>query len=148
MEAHLSESEKLASVLAHFRAFLVGSWPTLQTVLQNHDWDDDAYFLEEWLDQNWSLLVGRQLLGKGADIQPFCVATNDIRKGKYQYCIRAVEPIVGTFVSMGSCVKSFSLAPPFDKVRILRDDGIEEILPFSSVSFQLGNFPSTPDSAH
>lgn len=146
MGIHVSEGDKLARVLTHFREFLLEAWPTLQTVLQNHDWDGDAYFLEDWFDQNWSLLVGRQLLGKGADIQPFCVATKDIGKGKYQNCIRAVKPVEGTFVSIGSSGNGFSLAPPFDKVRILKDDGVEEILPFSSVSFRLRVTPPTPDS--
>ena len=147
MDVDISDSDKIARVLTEFRDFLIGSWPTLQAILQSHDWDDDSYFLEEWLDQNWSLLVGRQLLGKGASIQPFCAATNDIRKRKYQFRIRADAPITGTFVSMGSYVKGFSLAPPFDSVKILRDDGIEEILPFSSVSFLMSTLPPTPDSA-
>jgi hypothetical protein len=146
METHFSDDDKLALVLAHFREFLLEAWPTMQKVLQNHDWDGDIYFLEEWIDQNWSLLVGRQLLGKGANMQPFCFATNDIDKGKYQTCIRAVEPIEGTFLSIGTSGNGFSLAPPFDKVRILKDDGVDEILPFSSVSFRLRVTPPPPDS--
>jgi len=137
MQSDIPDSDKIARVLAQFREFLLESWPALQTILQDHDWDDDAYFLEDWLDQNWGLLVGRQLLGKGANIQPFCIATNDIGKGKYLRCIRVDAPIAGTFVSMGSCGNGFSLTPPFDEVRILRDDGIEEILPFSSLLFRV-----------
>jgi hypothetical protein len=137
MQGKITNHHKLVRVLDLFREFLTESWPTLQTILQNHDWDEDPYFLDEWLDLNWSLLVGRQLLGKGADIQPLCAASIDIRKGKYPIHIRVDAPIVGTFVSIGSCENGFSLAPPFDTIKILRDDGIKALVPFSIVSLRL-----------
>lgn len=149
MQSDIPDGDRLANVLSRFREFLIESWPALQAILRNHDWDGDAYFLEEWLDQNWCLLVGRQLFGKKANLQPLCVCTNDIKMRKYQFCIRSEAPIVGIFVSMGSHENGFSLTAPFDQVKILRDDGIEEILPFSSVSFRVcecTDLPPTPDS--
>ena len=80
MQVNNLDADQIAQVLLQFQKFLIESWPTLQTILANHDWDEDAYFFQEWLDQNWNLLVGRRLFGKGANIQPFCVGMNDIRK--------------------------------------------------------------------
>lgn len=137
MQPNILQNDELVRVMAQFREFLLNSWPALQPILQNHDWDEDAYFLEDWLDRNWDLLVGRQLLGRKANLQPLSAGFNNIKNGKYPICIRAEAPIRGTFVSMGTCEDGFSLAPPFDKVKILKDDGMVEILPLTAISFRL-----------
>lgn len=130
-------SNNITEALKLFRNFLNESWPVVKYLAKKHDWDNDAYFFEDWFDQNWLLLVGRPLLGKTVDLQPFCVGINDVTKEKHRFCIRTEAPVVGTFVSLGTGEDSFSLDSPFDKVKILRDDGIEEIHPFSTVKFQI-----------
>ncbi len=45
-----------------FRDFLVHSWNDLDLLMANHDWDDDVWFTDEWLQVNWEFLVERQLL--------------------------------------------------------------------------------------
>ncbi len=45
-----------------FRDFLVHSWPDLDRIMENHDWDDDVGFTDDWLQVNWEFLVERELL--------------------------------------------------------------------------------------
>ncbi|MCH1430721.1 MAG: hypothetical protein GWP59_08715 [Chlamydiales bacterium] len=58
-----------------FRDFLVASWPYLDDLMDNHDWEDDGWFIQDWLDINWQHLVGREVLGKGngyiTNLSPF-----------------------------------------------------------------------------
>ncbi len=141
-------SNDLTEALKVFRDFLNASWPIVKSLGKKHDWDNDAYFFEDWFDQNWLLLVGRQVLGKTQDLQPFSVGINDVKKKKYGFCIRTKAPVIGTFVSMGTGGDSFSLNCPFDKIKILRDDGIEEIHSFSDVEFQISERRVNPISAN
>ena len=132
MISNLSDGEAIAHVLSKFRDFLNASWPVINELLQSHDWDDDPYFLEDWIDENWKQLVARQLLGKNADLQPFAIGTNDIMKRKHKFQIRCESPLEGFFVSLGTGGQEFLLAPPFDKVRILTVGGTVETVLFSS----------------
>jgi len=56
--------------IIHFRDFLVASWPFLNKMMANHDWDDDVQFSIDWIQVNWEFLVERELLGKAGYIIP------------------------------------------------------------------------------
>lgn len=49
-----------------FRKFLLDCWADLDSLLENHDWDNDQYLTLEWIQSNWEFLVERQLLKKGS----------------------------------------------------------------------------------
>ncbi|CUI18081.1 hypothetical protein PNK_p0027 (plasmid) [Candidatus Protochlamydia naegleriophila] len=49
--------------IEHFRQFLIAAWPSLDNLMENHDWDDDGDFIDKWLQVNWEFLVERELLG-------------------------------------------------------------------------------------
>jgi len=49
--------------ITHFRDFLVASWPVLDLMMKQHDWEDDGWFSDEWIQVNWEFLVERELLG-------------------------------------------------------------------------------------
>lgn len=132
--------EAVMIAIEQFRGFLNSAWPALTEVLNKHDWDDDAYFLEDWLDANWNLLVSRQLLGKGGGLQPFAVATNGIRKGHYGYRLESTRDRK-IFVSLGSGEDVFEVAPPFDKVKVMNQNGVAEVLPWLSLRFELKAIP-------
>lgn len=135
--AKTPNSRCVTETIALFVEFLNKAWPVVRSLANDHDWDNDAYFFEDWFDQNWSLLVGRRLIGKKADLQPFCIGIIDIKKQKNRFCIRTEAPAPGILISIGSGEDRFSLEAPFDKVKILKDDGIEEIHSLSSVRFQI-----------
>jgi len=129
--------EAVMAIIEKFRSFLNSTWPVLTEVLKEHDWDDDAYFLEDWLDANWRLLVGRQLLAKEGDhLQPLAVATNEIFKRRYSYWFESITD-QKIFVSLGSGQETFEIAPPFDRVKVMNEDGTTEVLPWSSLKFGL-----------
>ena len=51
------DCEAVTIAIEQFRGFLNSAWPALTEVLNKHDWDNDAYFLEDWLDANcWSVV--------------------------------------------------------------------------------------------
>lgn len=130
------DCEAVTIAIEQFRGFLNSAWPALTEVLNKHDWDNDAYFLEDWLDANWNLLVSRQLLGKEGGLQPFAVATNEIRKGHYGHRLESIGDRK-IFVSLGSGEGVFEIAPPFDKVKVMNQSGVAEVLPWLSLRFEL-----------
>jgi len=130
------DCESVMLALERFKSFLVSAWPVITEVLGDHDWDCDAYFLEDWLDLNWKLLVCRQLLGKEGELQPFAVATKEIEKKRYNHRLESIEGRK-IFVSLGTGDRAFEIAPPFDKVKVLNQNGVSEVLPWSSLRFEL-----------
>ena len=48
--------------IEQFRQFLIAAWPSLDNLMENHDWDDDGNFLDQWVQVNWEFLVERELL--------------------------------------------------------------------------------------
>lgn len=61
----------LEKTIKNFGAFLNQSWSSIDCVLENVDWDNDAYWLEDWLETSWKELVERVELGKGRSFQPY-----------------------------------------------------------------------------
>ncbi len=53
------------SQILKFRNFLIHAWQDLDLLMENHDWDDDGRFTQEWIQVNWEFLVERELLRKG-----------------------------------------------------------------------------------
>lgn len=47
-----------------FRDFLVTSWASLDILMTHHNWDDDIWFSEDWIQVNWEFFMERELLGK------------------------------------------------------------------------------------
>lgn len=54
----------------HFRDFLVSAWPYLDQMMNNHDWEDDGWFSDEWIQANWEFLIERELLGNRGSLDP------------------------------------------------------------------------------
>ncbi len=47
------------------RNFLNISWNhVIYNIMEDHDWDDDGWFLNDWIQVNWELLVEREMLGR------------------------------------------------------------------------------------
>lgn len=49
--------------IEYFRQFLIAAWPHVDNLMENHDWDDDGEFIDEWLQVNWEFLIEREFLG-------------------------------------------------------------------------------------
>lgn len=129
----LPDSAAIMAAIESFREFLNTSWPIFDQILTRHDWDNDAYFVEDWLNANWNLLVSRQLLGNGADLQPFSISTKEIQKDRHAYRLETESNDSRIFVTLGTIRTSFIVAPPFDHVRVLDSEGTLAVLPWSSI---------------
>ena len=54
-----------------FRRLLIDCWADLDSLMENHDWDNDESFIDEWLQSTWEFLVERQLLQKNGSLRSF-----------------------------------------------------------------------------
>lgn len=57
--------------IKNYRNFLNASWPFLDDLMVNHDWDEDEDFIGDWLQVNWEFLVERELLGGNGFLTQF-----------------------------------------------------------------------------
>lgn len=55
----------------NFSNFLNVSWGSVEYVLEKLDWDNDAYWLDDWLELTWKHFVERIVLAKGQNFQPY-----------------------------------------------------------------------------
>ncbi|CRX38696.1 hypothetical protein [Estrella lausannensis] len=57
-----------------FRDFLNTTWPFLDKLMEDHNWDDDGYFIGDWLQVNWEFFVERELLEEKGFLTQFSVS--------------------------------------------------------------------------
>lgn len=48
-------------LIVNFQQFMLACWPQLTQVMQSLDWDNDPYFVDNWIQANWELMVEKQL---------------------------------------------------------------------------------------
>ena len=137
MRYNSTNPEVITTYLLRFRDFLNDAWAALNVVLNEHDWDNDPYILEDWLDDNWKHLFVRQILGKNCDFQPLTASVIEIKKRPYQYWLQVDNPPQAIFLTLGTNNNGFSVAPPFDKVQVLTIKYEINIVPLSRVKFSL-----------
>ncbi|PHM27521.1 hypothetical protein [Xenorhabdus budapestensis] len=129
MNTYIS-SEDIFITLSRFRMFLNHSWPAIDEILYDHDWDDDQEFIDEWMDANWSLLVGRRLFGKDSEIQPYALGTIYMLKNSYNRIIVTIDNKKYIFSEFSSSEDGLTTAPPFDMMRIVSLEGNISAVPF------------------
>lgn len=52
-------------LIINFRNFLIHCWPTIQNVMDHIAWDDSPYYLDDWMQANWELLVEKPATKSG-----------------------------------------------------------------------------------
>ncbi|AQW61478.1 hypothetical protein [Vibrio owensii] len=57
--------------IVNFRDFLRASWPYLMVTIDDLDWDESPYFIDDWVQANWELLVERRVLESGHLLVPY-----------------------------------------------------------------------------
>jgi hypothetical protein len=95
--------------------------------MENLDWDNDPYFVENWIQANWELMVERQILDSeqfllpyGYDVKPECRHTNigkaathrvivSLKSESKKYCFL-------TFTSKNSSTTKFE--PPLNYIAV------------------------------
>lgn len=154
----LISSKRLTKQLEYFRQFLISSWPYLDILMENHDWDNDMDFIDDWLQTNWEFLIERELLGQGIYLSPLAIYLStrtitknaspnysvitlvsknvlDFKTGKYlpKNCALRLLGFCSELAEGGT-----GLYPPFDLVDLVSDSTREHfIASFSELEFQL-----------
>lgn len=59
--------------ILNFRNFFVASWPSLDELMNHHDWENDGLFTSNWMQVNWEFLVERELLGNNGFLTQFSI---------------------------------------------------------------------------
>lgn len=146
-----------------FRNFLVASWPYLDDLMDEHDWDEDVDFIDDWLQVNWKFFVGRELLSKKDlllfwNLNQHCdhlnwdliqqyeeqkiytvfVETSETIDFRTQESISLAEKYrMGGFYSMQRW-EGYDVNPPFDLIAIINDQTKESFLvPLDTAEFFL-----------
>jgi|GEM_PF-3058969 len=143
----------VSNEIMNFHNFLNQSWPGLSKILENLDWDNKPYFLDEWLQANWELLVEQQILEKNQFLVPYgydvenleCRYNKQVSKVTHRIICNTKDfkqkqdNIFLSFVNKNE--KSFSIAPPFNSVS-LKDKHTGKILnkPFENLEFFIIKF--------
>lgn len=118
---------KIEDLVLNFKCFMISSWPQLENIMGNLDWDDQPYFLDDWLQANWELIVERQLEIEGIVLPAY--GYNQDTEARYtkvgfSETHKVVCNIAGVdkeklFLKLVSKSDAgFSLEPPFDHVLV------------------------------
>lgn len=114
--------------IVNFRNFLIYCWPSIEKVFEHLDWDNSPYFLEEWMQANWELLVEKQVLetdqlltSYGYDRSSACRYINADKVITHSVvCKKKSEPnaryYFRYFITKDEI--TFKMAPPFDLVEV------------------------------
>lgn len=49
-------------LIINFHSFLISCWPSISKIVEELNWDDNPYFIENWMQANWELIVEGQIL--------------------------------------------------------------------------------------
>jgi hypothetical protein len=109
------------SQLKSFLKFLNLSRGVLDELMENHDWNDDAEFIFDWMAVNWELLVQREILGEYASMPPVFsqqLILNSQIKPTHNLIVKLRDNPEATFALTGFVSKAesgvYHYMPPFD----------------------------------
>ncbi len=148
-----------------FRDFLNACWPHLDSLMEDHDWDDDGKFSTDWLQANWEFLVERELLEKRGFLTPFSLfysqnrmtypektSTHSViaKSTKNLFDLRDPKHMLPPahtfrlFCFLTHKRNAFGLYPPFDLANLFDETTQKEVIvSFDDVRFYLDRYPSS-----
>lgn len=63
-------------MLINFQQFMLNSWPQMDQIMRGLDWDNDAYFIDRWIQANWELMVEKQIDAGDITLPPYGYDSN------------------------------------------------------------------------
>lgn len=135
-------------IILNYRNFLVVSWSCLSEILNELDWDESPYFLDEWMQANWELLVEKQidevdtLASYGYDGSSACRYSDKNRTVTHRViCWETEEETETKYIFLCFVTKkdgAYEIAPPFDYVSVENFATRERLaLPLNKVKFSI-----------
>lgn len=140
----------IEQLVLNYREFLLASWPFLNKILWELDWDKHPYFLDEWLQANWELLVESQL-GNAIRLSPYgfnrapeaSASEGAIPTTNEVVCIvkEGSDAVRHRFLSfVAADGETYKTAPPFDYVNVEAfDSHTRGVLPLKDVRFEIAS---------
>ncbi|MDB6081216.1 MAG: hypothetical protein JWO53_488 [Chlamydiia bacterium] len=144
--------------ITKFRDFLCTCWPSIDSLMVDHDWDDDGDFIDDWLGANWELLVERELLHEKGFLTSFGMLRSASRvispsqKATYSVYVKSKSPLFDMkkpmipvptnqklrLYSFRASEKDFGLYPPFDVAAVVVDASKKFFyVPFKELQFYI-----------
>ncbi len=115
-------------LIINFRSFLIACWPNISKILEQLDWDGSPYFLDNWMQANWELIVETQTLELGQLLSPYGYKSSS--KCRYTYknaklthrvtCKKngSSEPQYNFLCFVSKKDGVFKIEPPFDFIDV------------------------------
>lgn len=136
----------IEEIILNYRNFLIISWACISEILYELDWDQSPYFLDEWMQANWELLVEKQidqayiLASYGYDSSPECRYSDEDSLVTHHIVCWEKNNTQGTkYIFLCFVTKEgevYKIAPPFNFVDVENSaTGNREVLPLSKISF-------------
>ena len=133
-------------LVSNFRDFLIACWPSMLEVTTYVDWDNDSYFVYEWLEMNWKFLVERQLV-EGEQALPlygfFGLRNENDNATHRMMCWNKNPELCYQFLHFVAKLDGQSrMEPPFDFIEVLDVETDNRlILPYDGVIFFMAPIP-------
>lgn len=146
---------QIDEIVLNYRKFLIAGWSYISEILINLNWDESPYFLDEWMQANWELLVEKQidnelvLASYGFDNSARCRYSDKNKIVTHQIICWDKERISESkyiFLCFTTKVNQrFEIAPPFDYVNV--EDFLTKerlVLPLGKLNFSLDQIIKIP----
>ena len=104
--------------------------------MENHDWDNDFDFLNDWLQTNWDLMVRRELFHK-KEIQKYSISINEAKNldSDFKVCLDSDEEEL--FLYFATKVENtYGVYPPFDTAVLLNKNNELVYKPINNLQFK------------
>lgn len=99
-----------------FTKFISQGLIYVDDLMEEHDWDEDGYLIDDWLSVNWDFFLGREIMGFGSKLVPFLVHHLDDVVDELQASRKLMvlaKPDRGT-----ACLKANCLVPDENLLRV------------------------------
>ncbi|RUO79862.1 hypothetical protein CWI84_09555 [Idiomarina tyrosinivorans] len=136
-------------LILNFQNFIVSCWPHLNCIMRDLDWDNEPYFIEDWLQANWELLVEKHLGVDGVLLPSYGyeadtsnrykkTGTNPSHKIMCSQFNSENKYLFLSFISKNG--NALSIEPPFDYLKVKDDQNNVNFIKSDGVKFYLEPF--------
>lgn len=115
-------------LIVNFHSFLIACWPNILEIMEQLNWDDSPYFLDNWMQANWELIVEQQALESGHLLVPYgydsssgCRYTSKDEKLTHRVKCKKKGQLESRYNFLCFVSKSngaFKIEPPFDFIDV------------------------------
>ena len=133
-------------LVRNFHKYILACWPQLNLIMENLDWDEDPYFIDNWLQANWELMVEKQLGNSKVILAPYGYDINPDNRYMMSgapFTHRVICELLDSrdsyfFLEFSTTERgAVKYAPPLDFVAVENQNNKIEYLQLDKVNFSL-----------